>query len=125
MQSAIATLEIYNTEINGLSFSENGYYLATCATRDNCVKIVDLRKSEIVRKIEMPENNYEVKSVKFDHSGTYLGIVGSSVNMYQVKNNQLFCQFQDHTDLVTDIGFGKDCEYIVTSSLDRNLNLYK
>ena len=118
-------MEAFSTEISGISFSENGYYLATSAIKDNFVKIIDLRKSEVVRKIEMPEKHYDVRSVKFDHSGSYLGIVGSSVHLYNVKSNQIITEYKEHTDIVTDIGFGRDCEYIVTSSLDRNLKLFR
>jgi pre-mRNA-processing factor 19 len=120
----VATLECHKTEISGLCFSENGYYLATSALKDNVVKIVDLRKSEVVRKIELPEKHHEVRSVKFDYSGSYLGIVGSTVHLYGVKSNSLLAQFNEHTDLVTDISFGNDCEYFATTSLDRNLKIF-
>jgi pre-mRNA-processing factor 19 len=123
-QNPVLTLECHNTEISGLSFSENGYYLATSAMKDNVVKIVDLRKSEVVRKIELPEKHYEVRSVKFDHSGSYLGIAGSSVHLYGVKSNSLFAQFNEHTDLVTDFAFGQDCHNFATTSLDRNLKIF-
>lgn len=125
LQSAAATLEIHQTELTGLCFSENGYYLATSAAKDSCIKIVDLRKSEIVKKIQLPEKTFEVRSVKFDYSGNYLGIVGSGLHICNLKTNNIFASFNEHTDIVTDVGFGVDCEYIVTTSLDRNLKVYK
>ena len=117
------TLESHNSELTGLSFSENGYFLATSAAKDNSVNIVDLRKSKILKKINL-EDKYEVKSVKFDYSGSYLGVSGTSLILYNVKTGDIFKEFKEHTDLVTDLAFGKDCEYIASSSLDRDLKIY-
>ncbi len=123
-QTAVATIEAHTTEISGLSFSENGYYLASSAIKDNTVKIIDLRKSEIVKTVELPEKHHEIRSVKFDHSGSYLGIVGSNIQLYNVKSGNLFMEFNEHTDLVTDIAFGNNCDYFATTSLDRNLKIF-
>ena len=86
------------------------------------MNIIDLRKSQILKKIELPEK-YEIRSVKFDFTGSYLGIVGSTINLYHVKSGNIFAEFNEHTDLVTDIGFGKNCNFIATTSLDRNLKI--
>lgn len=97
--------------------------MATSATKDNSVNIVDLRKSKIIKKINL-KDKYEVKSVKFDHSGSYLGISGTSLILYNVKTGDVFKEFNEHTDLVTDMAFGRDCEYIASTSLDRDLKIY-
>lgn len=54
-----------------------GFYLATAAD-DAVVKLWDLRKLSNFKTITL-DNNYEVKSLKFDHSGTYLAVAGSDV----------------------------------------------
>ena len=63
-QTALATIEAHTTEISGLSFSENGYYLASSAIKDNTVKIIDLRKSEIVKTVELPEKHHEISNLR-------------------------------------------------------------
>lgn len=122
-QTAVATIEGHKNEISGLSFSQNGYYLATSAIKESVVNIVDLRKAQIVKKIELPEGR-EIRSVTFDHSGSYLGMAGSSVNFYQVKSWSHIADFNEHTDIITDLKFSNNCTYFATTSLDRNLKIY-
>lgn len=63
--------------ITAISFSENGYYLATSAD-DSCVKLWDLRKLKNFKTLSMDEG-YEIKDLCFDQSGTYLGVAGTDV----------------------------------------------
>jgi pre-mRNA-processing factor 19 len=123
-QNVVATFEAHKNEINGLSFSENGVYFASSSFKDNVVNLWDLRKSQTFKKIELPEN-FEIRSLKFDQSGTFLGIVGSSTIIYNMKTWSILAEFNENTDIVTDIKFGKNCNYFATTSLDRNLKVFK
>ena len=60
-----------------LSWFIAGFYLATAAD-DAVVKLWDLRRLSNFKTISL-ENNYEVKALKFDHSGTYLAVAGTDV----------------------------------------------
>lgn len=60
-----------------MSFSENGYYLATAA-EDFCVKLWDLRKLKNFKTLQL-NDSYKVKDLCFDQSGTYLAVAGSDV----------------------------------------------
>jgi pre-mRNA-processing factor 19 len=122
-QNVVATFDAHKNEINGLSFSENGVYFASSSFKDNIVNLWDLRKSQTFKKIELPEN-FEIRSLKFDHSGTFLGIVGTSTLIYNMKTWSMVAEFNENTDIVTDIKFGKDCNYFATTSLDRNLKIF-
>lgn len=122
-QNVVATFEAHKNEINGLTFSENGVYFASSSFKENVVNIWDLRKSQTIRKIELPEN-FEIRSIKFDHSGTYLGIAGTTTYIYHMKTWNLVAEFKENTDIVTDIKFGKDSKYFATTSLDRNLKIF-
>lgn len=55
-----------------------GFYLATAAADDSAVKLWDLRKLSNFKTINL-DNNYEVKALRFDHSGTYLAVGGSDL----------------------------------------------
>jgi len=103
-QNVVATFEAHKNEINGLSFSENGVYFASSSFKDNVVNLWDLRKSQTFKKIELPEN-FEIRSLKFDHSGTFLGIAGSSTIIYNMKTWSILAEFDENTDIVTDIKF--------------------
>ena len=63
--------------ITAISFSENGYYLAT-STDDSSVKLWDLRKLKNFKTIQL-DDGYEVKDLCFDQSGTYLAVAGTDV----------------------------------------------
>ena len=63
--------------ITAISFSENGYYLAT-STDDSSVKLWDLRKLKNFKTIQL-DDGYEVKDLSFDQSGTYLAVAGTDV----------------------------------------------
>ena len=54
-----------------------GYYLATSAD-DSVVKLWDLRKLKNFKNITL-DDRYEVKSLCFDQSGTYLAVAGTDV----------------------------------------------
>lgn len=63
--------------ITTISFSENGYYLATAAD-DACVKLWDLRKLRNFKTLQLDEG-YQIKDLCFDRSGTYLAVAGTDV----------------------------------------------
>ena len=56
-----------------------GYYLATSAD-DSVVKLWDLRKLKNFKNITL-DDRYEVKSLCFDQSGTYLAVAGTDVRL--------------------------------------------
>lgn len=63
--------------ITSISFSENGYYLATAAD-DACVKLWDLRKLKNFKTLQLDEG-YQIKDLCFDQSGTYLAVAGTDI----------------------------------------------
>jgi len=73
--------------ITAISFSENGYYLATSAD-DCCVKLWDLRKLKNFKTLVM-DDGYEIKDLCFDQSGTYLGVAGTDVRLVKIINTIL------------------------------------
>lgn len=77
-QTNVANFPGHVGEISAISFSENGYYLATAAAGEPCVKLWDLRKLKNFKTIQL-EDGYEVKDLCFDQSGTYLAIAGTDI----------------------------------------------
>ena len=80
----MANFEGNSGPISALSFSENGYYLATAGADDGCVKLWDLRKLKNFKTIQLDEG-YEVRDLSFDHTGTYLAVAGTDVRVYLCK----------------------------------------
>ena len=122
-QKNVITFDAHENGVNSISFSENGFYLASSGNNDNIVKLWDLRGPKLVRQIHLAENK-EVRSIKFDKTGQYLAIAGSGISVVNIKTASIVAEFTNHTDIVTDVAFGKNIEYMASTSLDRNLNVY-
>lgn len=110
-------LDGHTGEIHGMSFSENGYYLATAA-KDG-VKVWDLRKSKIVHEIEGA-----VHAVTFDHSGSYIATGGHNAHVYEVKGKWALLKELDVKKEVKAVAFGKDARSLVVGSADHNLRIF-
>ncbi len=111
-------LDGHTSEVTGLSFSENGYYLATSA-KDG-VKVWDLRKSKIVHEID----HAGASGVAFDHSGSYLATAGANARIYQVKGKWEMLKEFDLKKAAKAVAFGTDARSLVVGSADHNLRIF-
>eukprot|EP01080_Neovahlkampfia_damariscottae_P003594 gene3594-6329_t len=118
----VAKYEGHTNEVVTMSFSENGYHLATGST-DGTVKLWDLKNS---RNFQTFEIGSAVKCVNFDHSGNYLsvGSASGSVQVFQNKIWEEISKHQEHKKEVTGVCFGRDAQFLASVSLDRNLKFY-
>lgn len=122
-QSNVANFPGHTGPISAISFSENGYYLATAAADDGCVKLWDLRKLKNFKTIQLGDG-YEIQDLCFDQSGTYLTIAGTDIRIFLCKQWQELKTFNDHTAMATGVRFGKNAQYLASTSMDRTLKLY-
>jgi pre-mRNA-processing factor 19 len=118
----VAQYEGHTQSVTSLSFSENGYHLAS-GSNDGTVKLWDLKNSRNFKTFEIGSN---VNCVKFDESGNYLsaGSSAGSVHVYQNKVWEEISKQTEHKKSVTGVGFGKDAQFMASVSLDRNLKFY-
>lgn len=87
----VATLSHDKGPVKSVNFSENGFYLATAA--DDGVKIWDLRK---LLNIKTFSPGGTTNFATFDHSGNYLAVGGSALEVYGVKQDwQIVKTFSD------------------------------
>ncbi|KAL1141011.1 hypothetical protein AAG570_000937 [Ranatra chinensis] len=121
-QSNVANFPGHSGPITAISFSENGYYLATAAD-DACIKLWDLRKLKNFKTLQL-DDGYEIKDLCFDQSGTYLAVAGTDIRVYLCKQWQELKVFNDHTALATGVRFGRNAQFIASTSMDRTLKLY-
>eukprot|EP00002_Diphylleia_rotans_P006532 TRINITY_DN158_c0_g1_i1.p1 TRINITY_DN158_c0_g1~~TRINITY_DN158_c0_g1_i1.p1 ORF type:complete len:509 (+),score=130.33 TRINITY_DN158_c0_g1_i1:48-1574(+) len=121
-QNNVANFEGHSGLITSVAFSENGYYMAS-ASEDRSVKIWDLRKLKNVQTITADEGQ-DFRTVQFDHSGLYLGIAGSDVRVYHTKSWNLVHSFTGHSAVATDLDFGPDASFLVSSSMDRSVKFW-
>eukprot|EP01133_Synstelium_polycarpum_P006243 gene6243-7234_t len=118
----IVTLEGHERPVNGLAFSENGFYLATCDS--SSVKIWDLRKEQLC--LETIETKGHVHNIQWDKSGTYLAIAGESLTIYNLKGKNSFVHTKDITDgsQFTDAKWSNNSQYLVSTSMDSSLKMW-
>ncbi|KAJ3181573.1 hypothetical protein HDU85_003515 [Gaertneriomyces sp. JEL0708] len=119
----VGAFEGHKGKIKGIAFSENGYYLATCADGEAVVKFWDLRKLTNFHTINI-ENNLGngVQDIAFDYSGQYLSAAcGKEVRIFHVKKWDELCNITAHTGEVSSVKFGTDAKYLVSSGKDRKI----
>ncbi|KAI1729146.1 WD domain, g-beta repeat domain-containing protein [Ditylenchus destructor] len=122
--TGIASVEFHpDGLIFAISFSENGYYLATGAD-DGEVKIWDLRKLKNFKTLAINEGKYPLNTLTFDQSGAYLAIGGNDVQVIHVKTWNIVATFKENTQPVTGVRFGDNAKFVVSTSLDKALRVH-
>ncbi|THU69202.1 hypothetical protein C4D60_Mb08t11920 [Musa balbisiana] len=127
-QSNVAKFDGHVGSVTAMSFSENGYFLATAAM--DGVKLWDLRKLRNFRSFAPYDPETPTNYVEFDFSGSYLAIAGSDVRVYQVANVKLEWNLikilpdLSGTGKVSCVKFGADAKYMAVGSMDRNLRIF-
>lgn len=120
--SLAATLSSHSSEVTSLSFSENGYYLATGSSSDPTISIFDLRELAVLKSWTLPAEN-TVNEVRFDPSAQFLSVAGTDLRVYQNKSWEELVKFEDNAGLLTGARFGKLGSEIVLSGMDRALRV--
>eukprot|EP01008_Symbiontida_sp_HLA12_P002590 NODE_52_length_1556_cov_267.960223_g49_i0.p1 GENE.NODE_52_length_1556_cov_267.960223_g49_i0~~NODE_52_length_1556_cov_267.960223_g49_i0.p1 ORF type:complete len:474 (-),score=65.91 NODE_52_length_1556_cov_267.960223_g49_i0:75-1496(-) len=118
----VATFVGHKGPVTSLSFSENGFYLAT-SSADGQVKLWDLRRLTNFRTLSF-EDNAPVQCTVFDYSGNYLAIGSSNIKLYSTKQWSEIKVFPQHTAAVTDVQWGNDATWLVSTSKDRHVSFY-
>ncbi|GAA5874731.1 hypothetical protein JCM3774_004794 [Rhodotorula dairenensis] len=107
--------------VSSLSFSENGYTLASCAEGSQQVKIWDLRKLSNSGNIDVAGAHV----VAFDPSAQYLAVVGTDTRVYAYKSWDLLAQSDDNAAELTSAAWGPDAHELVVAGLDRTVRVLK
>lgn len=108
--------------ITSLSFSENGYTLASSAEGSNQVKLWDLRKLSNSANIDLPEGNV-VNCVKFDESAQFLCVVGTDARVYQNKTWEELVKSDENGAELTAVSFAKSGKEVVVAGIDRTVRV--
>ena len=122
-QSNLSTIEAHDKSVDTISFSNNGYYLASGSNVENSIKLWDLRKLSLVNEIKL-ENKFDLKKIKFDSTGTYLGYSGIKLGVINTKTAEIVVEFDDHKDVVNDFAFSANCDFIASASADKTIKVF-
>lgn len=124
-QVTVATLQGHEGDVRSLSFSENGYYLATGST-DGSVKLWDLRKPVCVQTLKISEG--PVNSVRFDSTGQYIAVGAHSVHVYNFETKSSVAatvELTNHEGAVMGVCLGQQARSLASVSMDRTLKIYR
>ena len=113
-----AKVEGHVGAVSAMSFSENGYYLATCA--NDGVKLWDLRKLKNFKSVEAAG----VRCVRFDHSGHYLAVGGADACVHNVKAEwEVVKRWEASKAPVNALEFAADAKALYAGCSDHNLRV--
>ena len=118
-QKSVAKMEGHVGAVTSLSFSENGYYMATAA--GDGVKLWDLRKLKNFKSLDAAD----AQGVAFDHSGHYLAVVGGSeARVYNVKSEWETVKVWETPKPAHAVAFAPDAKAVYVGCADHNLRVY-
>ncbi|ORY74061.1 putative nuclear matrix protein [Leucosporidium creatinivorum] len=114
--------EVGGGAITSLSFSENGYTLASSALGSNQVKLWDLRRLSNSANIELPEGQV-VNEVRFDESAQFLGVVGTDARVYQNKTWEELVKSEENGAELTGVRFAEGGKEVIVAGVDRTVRV--
>ena len=127
-QKCVAKFDGHLGPVSSLSFSENGYYLASAA-KDG-VKLWDLRKLKNFKALggggDGGEKAAPATSVAFDRSGLFLGVGGADARVYGVKQDwSVVKEFSEVPKKgVFSLSWGDDAKALFVGGADHNLRVF-
>jgi len=121
-QKNVVNFEGHLGEIVDISFSENGFYLASVSS-DTTLKMWDLRKINCFETINLG-SDFNTTSVCFDFSGNYLATAGKEIRLYAGKTLTHVTTLTGHTGRITDVCWLRDAKCVVTSSNDHTVKFW-
>lgn len=121
-QKNVANFLGHTGKVTALSFSENGFYLASGDEKGE-VKLWDLRRLKNFHTLPF-KSAEPVAGLEFDASGSYLAVTGPDVSIYATKQWEVVHTWKDHTKEVTALKFGNNADWFCTSSKDRSLKFF-
>jgi pre-mRNA-processing factor 19 len=123
-QAAVFSAEGANAAVGSLSFSENGYLLASSSpVPASPVQIWDLRKLSLVKSIGGGEEGRIVNRVRFDPSAQFLAAVGSEARVYAHKTWEELLTWDGNAAELTSAAWAKEGSELIVSGLDRSLRV--
>ena len=106
--------------VSSISFSENGYYVATAAA--DGARVWDLRK---LKELRFFDGAGAETAVAFDRSGHYLALgSGSELSVRAVKKDWEVVKQWQAPKTVLSLAFGEDARSVFAGCADHNLRVF-
>lgn len=111
--------------INSLSFSENGYILASSTDQPgSTINVWDLRKAKMMTSIPAASAEAKTHRIAFDPSALYLSAAGASLRVWAYKSwDSPLLNFEDNTADLTGLSWAKNGSEIIVGGMDRSIRV--
>jgi len=119
-QNNVASFEGHEGTVACLSFSENGYYLATGAD-DATIKLWDLRK---LKNFHTISTGGAVSALHFDYSAQFLSVGSTDVIIYETKTWSTVATYGGNKAAVSGVSFGPGATKLASASVDGVVKVY-
>jgi len=124
--SFVATFEDASSTgpITSISFSENGYILATASGKS--AQVWDMRKQKVNATLSAGEGeDAKIISVAWDHSAQFLACAGSSVQIWQNKSwKEPLVTLEENASDLSGVAWAKQGKELVVAGLDRTVRVF-
>lgn len=102
--------------VEGLAFSENGYWIAATAKGQTTVTVFDLRKEGAAATAKVLEVGSSVQRLAWDYTGQYLATAGpSGVTVQQyAKGSKKWSELLQSATPAVGLGWGEQAKTLVT-----------
>lgn len=109
--------------INGLSFSENGTWLAASSEGHSEVSIWNLRKTELLKTIDM---GGPIRSIAWDYTGQFLAACGPScvAIQYYSKSSKAWSEPFRKATSASFLGWGANGQKLVTVTSEGSVVIF-
>jgi len=114
-----------SSAITSLSFSENGYILASSsAAAGSAVLIWDLRKQKVTATLAASEGEAKVNRVTWDSSAQFIAAAGSSLRVWQNKAwDAPLVTYDENAAELMGVCWAKEGKELLVAGLDRSVRV--
>lgn len=111
--------------VNSISFSENGYILASSSdAAGSAVNVWDLRKTKLLVSLPASSEEAKVNLVAWDPSALYLSAVGTSLRVWSYKAwDAPVLNFEGNTAELTGVAWDKEGAEVLVGGMDRAIRV--
>lgn len=111
--------------VNSISFSENGYILASSADQaGSAVNVWDLRKTKLLASLPASSEDAKTNVIAWDPSALYLSAAGTSLRVWSYKGwDAPILNFEENTAELTGVSWAKEGSEVLVSGMDRTIRV--
>ena len=129
----IKIISEYTEEIESITYSPNGEYIAICSRKNDTIKLLEIASGKCIKTLD--STNFS-GAVVYSPDGAYLasgsykmssydGSVESTIKLWDAASGECIKTLTGHTDFVTSLCYSPDGKYLASSSWDKTIKFWE